>query len=62
MRSAFPNYSIDYIHSIRYCVLKHLYMRCCKTKPINLAINEQNDEIDKNNDNNITEVNIYVLN
>ena len=48
-------FAISVIVFIAYIVsvVKSLYSRCCKTKPRYLAINEQNDDIDENNDNNI---------
>ena len=46
---------ITYIVSLMKC----LYSRRCKTRPRYLAINEQNDDIDENNDNNITEVSYH---
>ena len=42
------------IYSI--CVMKGLFARCHKTKPIFVAINEHNDERDEINESNITEV------
>ena len=51
-------FTISVIVFIAYIVsiVKSLYSviaRCCKTRPRYLAINEQNDDIDENNDNNI---------
>ena len=42
--------SIVFVAYILY-VLKCLYTRCCRGRPRYLAINEQNDEVDDNNDN-----------
>ena len=47
--------SIVFVAYIIY-LLKCLYTRCCRGRPRYLAINEQNDEVDDNNDDNITEV------
>ena len=52
--------SIAFITYITH-VLKCLYTRCCKAGPRYLAINQQNDEVDDNNDN-IGEVSVYALN
>ena len=52
--------SIVFIAYIIY-VLKCLYTRCCRGRPRYLAINEQNDEVDDNDDNNIPEVSSHVL-
>ena len=42
-------------------MVKKSCTRCFKTRPRYLAINEHNDEVDENNDNNITEVSVTVL-
>ena len=47
--------SVVFIAYVIY-VLKCLYTRCCRGRPRYLAINEQDDEVDCNNDNNIAEV------
>ena len=54
-------FAISVIVFIAYIVsiVKSLYSRCCKTKPRYLAINEQNDDIDENNINIITEVSCH---
>ena len=40
--------------------LKCLYTRCHNTRPRYVAINEQNDDIDENNDNDVTEVSMVM--
>ena len=59
---SFQLLAISFITFIAYIiyVLKKLYTRCCKIRRRYLAINEQNNETDENNDNDIAEVSIHI--